>query len=79
MAWTPPTQAEVGSYFEWFNHGTLNFIAPAKREAAIRLARRGRLVSLDLTPYPNLDYPIRCPGYRDRCDTPRCPVSCLLR
>ena len=49
MAWTPPIQAEVDSYFERFNHwgrwskddlhGTLNLIIPAKREAAMRLAR----------------------------------------
>lgn len=80
MVWTPPTQAEVDSYFERLNnwgrwgkddqHGTLNLITLAKREAAMRLARRGRLVSLarDLTPHPNLDYHMLYPGYRDRCD-----------
>lgn len=80
MAWTPPTQAEVEGYFTKFNNwgrwgaedqmGTLNLITPAKRQAALGLARRGRLVSLarDITPNANLDYQMLFPETRDRSD-----------
>ena len=76
MAWTPPTQTEVEGYFaqcnnwgRWGNDdqcGTLNLITPAKRQAALALARRGRAVSLarDMVPHPNLDYQMLFPGTR---------------
>ena len=68
MAWTPPSQAEVEGSFAPYNNwgrwgkddqgGTLHLITPAKRQAALALARRGRAVSLarDMVPHPNLDY-----------------------
>lgn len=80
MAWQPPTQAEVEGYFEHYNnwgrwgdddqHGTLNLITPAKRQAAMALAQRGRVVSLarDMVPNPNLDYQMLFPGTRERSD-----------
>jgi hypothetical protein len=56
MAWTPPTQDEVKGYFDKLNNwrrwgeadqvGTLNLITPEKRRAALKLAQRGRPVSL---------------------------------
>lgn len=80
MAWTPPTQAEVEGYFAQCNNwgrwghddqrGTLNLITPDKRQAALTLARRGRLVSLarDIIPNPNLDYQMLFPDTRERSD-----------
>lgn len=80
MAWTAPTQTEVEGYFARLNNwgrwgvndssGTLNLITPAKRQAALALARRGRLVSLarDIVANPNLDYQMLYPEDRERCD-----------
>jgi len=80
MAWTPPTQAEVAGYFDKLNNwgrwgaadqvGTLNLITEAKRQAAIKLAQRGRPVSLarDIVPNPNLDYQMLYPDHRTGCD-----------
>jgi len=80
MAWIPPTQAEVEGYFARYNnwgrwgaedqHGTLNLITPAKRQAALALGRRGRLVSLarDMAPHPQLDYQMLFPDTRERSD-----------
>lgn len=80
MAWTPPTQAEVEGYFAQCNNwgrwgdddqrGTLNLITPDTRQAALTLARRGRLVSLarDIIPNPNLDYQMLFPDTRERSD-----------
>ena len=55
MAWIPPTQTEVDGYFARLNNwgrwghddqrGTVNLITPGKREAAMQLGRKGRLVS----------------------------------
>jgi hypothetical protein len=67
-AWTPPSEADVARYFHRLNNwgrwgaddqkGTLNLITPAKRAAAVALARSGRVVSLarDIAPQPALDY-----------------------
>jgi hypothetical protein len=67
MAWTPPTREEVDGYFDKLNNwgrwgkddrrGTLNLITPEKRQAALKLGRSGRVVSLarDIVPNPNLD------------------------
>lgn len=80
MTWTPPTAAEVDSYFDKLNNwgrwgqddrcGTLNLITATKRQAALQLAQKGRVVSLarDLTPNPNLDYQMLYPGQRDVSD-----------
>jgi kynurenine formamidase len=80
MTWTPPTAAEVDGYFDKLNNwgrwgqddrcGTLNLITAAKRQAALQLAQKGRVVSLarDLTPNPNLDYQMLYPGQRDVSD-----------
>ena len=80
MAWTLPTQAEVEGYFAQCNNwgrwghddqrGTLNLITPDKHQAALTLARRGRLVSLarDIIPNPNLDYQMLFPDTRERSD-----------
>ena len=80
MAWTPPTQAEVEGYFDKLNNwcrwgeadqvGTLNLITPEKRQAALKLAQRGRPVSLarDIVPNPNLDYQLLYPDHRTGCD-----------
>lgn len=74
--WTSPTQAEVDRYFDRLNNwgrwgkddqkGTLNLITPAKRAAAVALARSGRVVSLarDITPHPALDYLMLHPHQR---------------
>ncbi len=74
--WTPPTQAEVESYFERLNNwgrwgnddqrGTLNLITPEKQAAAVALAYSGRVVSLsrDITPQPALDYHMLYPVQR---------------
>jgi hypothetical protein len=53
MAWTPPTPAEVDSYFDTLNNwnrwgaddqrGTLNLITPDKRRAATHLGQAGAL------------------------------------
>jgi len=76
MTWTPPTQAEVDGYFDKLNNwgrwgsddrrGTLNLMTPQKRQAAMQLARGGRVVSLarDITPHPQLDYQMLYPGER---------------
>jgi kynurenine formamidase len=68
MGWMPPSEADVDRYFERLNNwsrwgaddqkGTLNLITPAKRAAAVGLARTGRTVSLarDIMPQPALDY-----------------------
>ena len=76
MTWTPPTQAEVDGYFDKLNNwgrwgsddrrGTLNLITSHKRQAALQLGRRGRVVSLarDITPHPQLDYQMLYPGER---------------
>ena len=73
MGWTPPTEADVDRYFEKLNNwgrwgkddqkGTLNLITPAKRAAAVSLARTGRTVSLarDLTQQPALDHHMLLP------------------
>ncbi len=76
MGWTPPSEAEVNRYFERLNNwgrwgkddqkGTLNLVTPAKRAAAVALARTGRVVSLarDLSPMPALDYHMLLPLVR---------------
>jgi kynurenine formamidase len=73
MGWTPPSEAEVDRYFDKLNNwgrwgkddqkGTLNLVTPAKRAAAVALARTGRTVSLarDLTPQPALDHHMLLP------------------
>jgi kynurenine formamidase len=80
MAWMPPTQAEVDGYFAKLNNwgrwgpddrlGTLNLITPEKRQAAMQLGQKGRVVSLaqDIKPHANLDYQMLFPGWRDGCD-----------
>jgi kynurenine formamidase len=80
MAWTPPSPAEVDGYFEKLNNwgrwgsddrrGTLNLITPAKRQAALQLSLKGRVVSLarDILPHAQLDYQMLYPGDRDGCD-----------
>jgi kynurenine formamidase len=80
MAWTPPTQAEVDGYFDKLNNwgrwgeadqvGTLNLITPEKRQAALKLAQRGRPISLarDIVANPNLDYQMLYPDHRTGCD-----------
>lgn len=73
MGWTKPSEAEVARYFERLNNwgrwgkddqkGTLNLITPARRAAAVALARTGRTVSLarDLTAQPALDHHMLLP------------------
>lgn len=80
MVWAPPTAAEVDGYFDKLNNwgrwgeddcrGTLNLITVEKRQAALQLAQKGRVVSIgrDLTPNPNLDYQMLYPGLRDTSD-----------
>lgn len=80
MSWTPPTQAEVESYFDRLNNwqrwgkddrlGTLNLITPDKRRAAMQLGQGGRVVSLarDITANPTLDYQMLYPGQRADSD-----------
>jgi kynurenine formamidase len=76
MGWTPPTEADVAKYFDRLSNwgrwgkddqkGTINLITPAKRAAAVALARTGRTVSLarDLTSIPALDYHMLLPLVR---------------
>jgi kynurenine formamidase len=78
--WTAPTQARVEGYFKELNNwgrwgdgdqvGTVNLITPAKREAAMRLVRSGRTVSLarDIGPQPVLMYHVTFPSNRERAD-----------
>ena len=78
--WTPPTQDRVEGYFKELNNwgrwgdadqrGTVNLITPAKREAALKLVRTGRTVSLarDIGPQPALMYHATFPSNRERAD-----------
>jgi kynurenine formamidase len=78
--WTAPAQARVEGYFKELNNwgrwgdgdqvGTVNLITPTKREAAIRLVRTGRTVSLarDIGPQPVLMYHVTFPSNRERAD-----------
>ena len=78
--WTPPTQDRVDGYFKDLNNwgrwgdadqrGTVNLITPAKREAALKLVRSGRTVSLarDIGPQPALMYHATFPSNRERAD-----------
>ena len=78
--WTPPTQDRVEGYFKELNNwgrwgdadqrGTVNLITPAKREAALKLVRTGRTVSLarDIGPQPVLMYHTTFPSKRERAD-----------
>jgi kynurenine formamidase len=80
MAWTPPTQTDVDSYFARLNNwnrwgaddrrGTLNLVTPDKRRAAMQLGTGGRVVSLarDINPQPNLNYHMLYPGIRPGSD-----------
>jgi kynurenine formamidase len=78
--WTAPTQARVEDYFKEINNwgrwgdgdqvGTVNLITAAKREAATKLVRTGRTVSLarDIGPQPALMYHVTFPSNRERAD-----------
>ncbi len=78
--WTPPTQDRVEGYFKELNNwgrwgdtdqrGTVNLITAAKREAALKLVRTGRTVSLarDIGPQPALMYHATFPSNRERAD-----------
>jgi len=78
--WTPPTQDRVDAYFKELNNwgrwgdsdqrGTVNLITSAKREAALKLVRTGRTVSLarDIGPQPALMYHATFPSNRERAD-----------
>ncbi|HXJ79739.1 MAG TPA: cyclase family protein [Candidatus Methylomirabilis sp.] len=78
--WTPPTQDRVEGYFKELNNwgrwgdadqrGTVNLITAAKREAALKLVRSGRTVSLarDIGPQPALMYHAAFPTNRERVD-----------
>ena len=78
--WTAPTQARVEDYFKEINNwgrwgdvdqvGTVNLITAAKREAATKLVRTGRTVSLarDIGPQPVLMYHVTFPSNRERAD-----------
>jgi len=78
--WTPPTQDRVDGYFKELNNwgrwgdtdqrGTVNLITAAKREAALKLVRTGRTVSLarDIGPQPALMYHATFPSNRERAD-----------
>lgn len=78
--WTAPSQARVEGYFKEINNwgrwgdddqvGTVNLITAAKREAAIKLVRTGRTVSLarDIGPQPVLMYHVTFPSNRERAD-----------
>ena len=78
--WTPPTQDRVEGYFKELNNwgrwgdadqrGTVNLITAAKREAALKLVRAGRTVSLarDIGPQPALMYHATFPSNRERAD-----------
>jgi len=78
--WTPPTQDRVDGYFKDLNNwgrwgdadqrGTVNLITPARREAALKLVRTGRTVSLarDIGPQPALMYHATFPSNRERAD-----------
>ena len=78
--WSPPTQDRVEGYFKELNNwgcwgdadqrGTVNLITPAKREAALKLVRTGRTVSLarDIGPQPVLMYHATFPSKRERVD-----------
>ena len=78
--WTPPTQDHVEGYFRELNNwgrwgdadqrGTVNLITAAKREAALKLVRTGRTVSLarDIGPQPALMYHATFPSNRERAD-----------
>lgn len=78
--WTPPSQDRVEGYFKELNNwgrwgdsdqrGTVNLITAATREAAGRLVRTGRTVSLarDIGPQPALMYHATFPSNRERAD-----------
>jgi kynurenine formamidase len=78
--WTRPTQDRVEGYFKELNNwgrwgdgdqrGTVNLITPAKREAALKLVRSGRTVSLarDIGPQPAVMYHATFPSNRERAD-----------
>jgi kynurenine formamidase len=78
--WKAPTQARIEGYFKELNNwgrwgdgdqvGTVNLITPAKREAAMKLVRTGRTVSLarDIGPQPVLMYHVTFPSNRERAD-----------
>jgi kynurenine formamidase len=78
--WTAPTQDRVEGYFKEINNwgrwgdgdqlGTVNLITAAKREAAMKLVRTGRTVSLarDIGPQPALMYSVTFPSSRERAD-----------
>jgi kynurenine formamidase len=78
--WTAPSQARVEGYFKEFNNwgrwgdgdqtGTVNLITAAKREAAMKLVRTGRTVSLarDIGPQPAIMYSVTFPSNRERAD-----------
>jgi kynurenine formamidase len=78
--WTAPTQDRVEGYFKELNNwgrwgdtdqrGTVNLITAAKREAALKLVRTGRTVSLarDIGPQPALMYHATFPSNRERAD-----------
>jgi kynurenine formamidase len=78
--WTPPAQDRVEGYFKELNNwgrwgdsdqrGTVNLITTAKREAALKLVRTGRTVSLarDIGPQPALMYHATFPSNRERAD-----------
>lgn len=78
--WIPPSQDRVEGYFKELNNwgrwgdsdqrGTVNLVTPAKREAAMRLVRTGRTVSLarDIGPQPALMYHATFPSNRERAD-----------
>jgi kynurenine formamidase len=78
--WTPPTQDRVDGYFKELNNwgrwgdsdqrGTVNLVTAAKREAALKLVRTGRTVSLarDIGPQPALMYHATFPSNRERAD-----------
>ena len=78
--WTPPTQDRVEGYFKELNNwgrwgdadqrGTVNLITPAKQQAAQKLVRTGRTVSLarDIGPQPVLMYHATFPSKRERAE-----------
>ena len=77
--WTAPTQARVEGYFKEINNwgrwgdgdqlGTVNLITAAKREAATKLVRTGRTVSLARIPFLGL-------ALVDNTDPDRLAVAC---
>jgi kynurenine formamidase len=80
MSYRCVSAIQVKGYFDKLNNwrrwgeadqvGTLNLITPEKRRAALKLAQRGRPVSLarDIVPNPNLDYQMLYPDHRTGCD-----------